>query len=604
MKHLLTSLLGALVLIETFPAAATDGTWANPAALSGNITITSGSADLTWAAGTPAAGDVIRFTGTAPSGFSANAAYFVVSVGAGTFQVATTPGGGAITAGAAGTMTGTGAYFSWDNSANWSGATIASGADAVANFNSTPANTRVYLNSARTIGTMNVTFGSQDIEFYSYNNTASSLLTFATTTGTPTINLSGGTSRALNFNNNNNGNINRLWIGGNQGLNIDSGALTGSFNTGNSAVTVSSPTFRVYSGMNWSLFSGTVTLIQGNFDPQAANTIPVQRLVLGTGNNFAQFGLFNSRNQTVGGLDGSTNAYLANNGSTPATLTTLTVGSLDQDGTFNGTIGKTFVSPAADFRSNISITKTGIGTQRLNGNNYAGGTMTVNGGTLLVNGSHNATLTTTISGTGTNIAATTGQGGKYQVNTGGTLGGTGTIKPFDTLGGTVMVNINSGGKLSPGDPAANGGVGTLTLDGSASSASALIFASGGLGLFDLGAGNTSDVLKILNAQANDVFFNSTVLTFNDTTAGGLSGQYLLFDLDADNGYNGLTTDGSDFITAGLSVGSGLEAYGGSTLQVVGQDIYLNVAPVPEPSTYALLGFGLLGLATVVRRRQS
>jgi autotransporter-associated beta strand protein len=91
------------------------------------------------------------------------------------------------------------------------------------------------------------------------------------------------------------------------------------------------------------------------------------------------------------------------------------------DGNFAGTI-----IDGAGTSPQISLVKTGSGTQTLSGANTYTGTTTVNGGTLKVNGS---------------IA-----GGSVYVAPGGTLGGTGTI------GGSVT----SDGTIAPGD------IGTLT----------------------------------------------------------------------------------------------------------------------------------------------
>ncbi len=85
-------------------------------------------------------------------------------------------------------------------------------------------------------------------------------------------------------------------------------------------------------------------------------------------------------------------------------------GALGQ-GEFSGTI-----------QDNISIVKTGASTQVLSGNNTYSGTTTINGGTLLVHGSHTG-------------------GGDYIINA-GTLGGTGAIH--------ADIIVRSGGTLSPG----------------------------------------------------------------------------------------------------------------------------------------------------------
>ena len=103
--------------------------------------------------------------------------------------------------------------------------------------------------------------------------------------------------------------------------------------------------------------------------------------------------------------------------------TTLSVGNNGGSGVYDGVIDTSTYS--------IALTKTGAGTQTLNGDNKYTGSTAVNGGKLIVNGSLANTITT--------VAAA------------GTLGGTGTI------GGSTTVN----GTLAPG---AATGVGTLTIN--------------------------------------------------------------------------------------------------------------------------------------------
>lgn len=136
----------------------------------------------------------------------------------------------------------------------------------------------------------------------------------------------------------------------------------------------------------------------------------------------------NGFNETINGMSNVsvTGAIIRN---TSAGASTLTIGDGNTNSIYSGTIadggaGKT-----------LAITKIGTGTLTLSGaNTYNGGT-TISGGTLLINAT---------SGTGTNPVT---------INSGGTLGGTGSI-----IG---LVTNTAGGILSPGVS----GSGKLTLNG-------------------------------------------------------------------------------------------------------------------------------------------
>ncbi|WP_186775838.1 LamG-like jellyroll fold domain-containing protein [Rubripirellula tenax] len=101
-----------------------------------------------------------------------------------------------------------------------------------------------------------------------------------------------------------------------------------------------------------------------------------------------------------------------------------------------GTLTITGDSGSGDFsgsiNGNVSLVKSGNGTQSLGGTMIHTGTTTVSAGTMLVNGPHTG-------------------GGIYTVNGGGTLGGIGSI-------GSAVI-VNSGGRLAPGESA-----GILTAD--------------------------------------------------------------------------------------------------------------------------------------------
>ena len=191
-------------------------------------------------------------------------------------------------------------------------------------------------------------------------------------------------------------------------------------------------------------------------------------------------------------------------------------------------------------------------------NTYSGNT-TVATGTLLVNGPC------------TNSS--------FTVYTNATLGGIGSI------GGSVTVQ--NGGILAPGI-ATHGTLvntlGTLTISGNPVGGPALTLTKGALLTLQLSAGLQSDLLQITSGVANSVLFTNNVITFSDLTYGTLSsGSYTLFTAPAASTYSGLTLDSSNFITAGLTIGSGLSGYPTSRLRLVNNTIVLQIstnAPLP------------------------
>ena len=107
------------------------------------------------------------------------------------------------------------------------------------------------------------------------------------------------------------------------------------------------------------------------------------------------------------------------------------------------------------------ITKTGAGTLNLGGSIVGGGStaVTVNGGTLALNGVNTYAGATTVNKGALLVNGSHSGGGGYTVASGATLGGTGTV--------VSAVSVDGGARLAPGAAANEGGaltVNSLTLD--------------------------------------------------------------------------------------------------------------------------------------------
>lgn len=225
------------------------------------------------------------------------------------------------------------------------------------------------------------------------------------------------------------------------------------------------------------------------------------------------------------------------------------------------------------------LRKAGGGLLRLNGNTAHLATNSVEAGTLLVNGTH----------------APGANSGRYTVASSATVGGNGTIRPFDTTGSLTGLSVS--GTLSPGDPSVNGGIGTLTLDGANSTRSLLALETGAKMqvnlMTDTNSSRLSDTVAILgaNGTANEVFFNGTVFNFSDPTGILPAGDYVVFTANAANAFSSGT----------ISVGSGLDAYTTKSLNRTGNNIVLTLGPATVPTNSPPVPVGLAATAPLPYR---
>lgn len=436
----------AALTITINPAVATNGTWKDQTSsgitpLTLNLTFAANSSSIAYAVATtspppatptPVVGDALRVN-TTTGNFSNGNAYYIAAVNttAKTLQLASAPGGAAITATTAGTSVAP-IYMRWNDAVNWVGGTIANGYGAVATIGNLPSNVRIALAGNWIVGTINFTGGGGsdlDITGYDYATTAGGSITFATgTSTTPLFSVARNATFPLNM-----GGARYIRVAGNQGLEVMSSS---------DATTGSTVSWRPQSGIDWSKFSGDLQLRQGRLDVQAGNVLPsTSDVVLGNANTtagrFAVMSMFSGRNQVIGALSGTSVGRLSagtSSSSTAGSPVTVTIGGNNGSGTFAGVIGADAAGSSLN-TTPISIVKNGTGTEVFSGANLYTGTTTVNAGTFLLNGS---------------------LVGPVVVNA-GTFGGSGSTSNTVTVG----TGTGSGAGFAPG----NNAIGTFTTTG-------------------------------------------------------------------------------------------------------------------------------------------
>jgi len=361
-------------------------------------------------------------------------------------------------------------------------------------------------------------------------------------------------------------------------------------------------------GSNDFTLSGNFTDNRSGFDKIGANTVTL------SGDNSAFDGAISVRNGTLifatntsagtGGLflddvDGyhghatfsSNNPSVGPLGGRSVTTLDLGPGTLTVNQSYDDTYSGTIVGGG-------SLTKSGPGRLTLEGNNAYGGNTAITDGTLVA-GSDNA-LGGTVTVRGGTLSLSRGVTLSNPVvfgASGGTLGGNGTF------GSAITIGANA--HLAPGNSP-----GLITFTGG------LTFAPSGT--YDIqvqsaagprGVGYDSiDVTGGLTFTAT--LGNPFTLSLHSLDMAGNPGQdvadfvntngyaWLVAHSDSLGGFdqNNITIDTTNF-TNGLGIGA-------FNVSAVGNDIFLNFSPVPEPSTYALLGLGLGAvLFPVLRRRR-
>jgi len=310
------------------------------------------------------------------------------------------------------------------------------------------------------------------------------------------------------------------------------------------------------SGSIWSN-NGTIEISQGGNPTDNTLTVANEGSVITGTLSIAQY---------YGGASGSLNIGRLGTNGTAGTFSAATI-YIGTGGTinFNQSDTSTMTSSIIGWNAGGFINQLGSGTTILTGNNSAyNGATTVSAGTLLANSSN---------ALGSSLVT---------VSNTGTLGGNGTIRGTTT--------IASGGTLTAG----SGGVGSLGFTGG------LRLAAGSTTSFQIHSTNDFTSINLIGSSVNYggtlVFnlINYTPVTGNEFTLFNMSGGA------TESGNFASIEVGTSYLNYAAGLWSGTND--GVSYQFNDATGQLSVQAVPEPSTWALLGLGALGMMIVLRRR--
>jgi autotransporter-associated beta strand protein len=273
----------------------------------------------------------------------------------------------------------------------------------------------------------------------------------------------------------------------------------------------------------------------------------------------------------LGSSDSAFNAVHLGQNATAGQVITFDVADVTGDASADLTVSTKLINTSSNLVAS-GLAKTGVGTMAISGaNTYSGGTTITDGKLSLVN----------TSGSGTGTGAVDLSGG-----TTATLQGTGTA--------SGLVTVTNASRLAPGVNISGtntnfGSAGTLNLTGGLTLTSANLD-------FDLAstAAGTSDLLA-LNTGA--LSFGTFGFSFN-----GLGGT-----LETGAAYTLITTSGS---ATGFDANNISTTFLGSlagnytaNYSLSGSNLQVSFTAVPEPSQFALVIAGLLGVLIMRRRRR-
>jgi fibronectin-binding autotransporter adhesin len=455
-------------------------------------------------------------------------------------------------------------------------------------------------NNTLTVSTSNVSNANSTFNIASLSNAGTITLGFINTQATTTnlVNVAG----ASNFNNTGTINVNNANTAAGKVLafgmditNTNNGIInvrrTGSGNTGNG----SGAALRLAGSAGTFVNNGTINV---GYAPTVNNGVGAAQITLngdttfgGTGSivlegpnstidTRSQIGAFNATVRTLTNGSGHTIRGAGIIGSSDTTLANTTVELTDNlnvvnDGLILSDTGRILIRTASTLTNSstgrIVSNSTGVFIGRAGANNSR--TFT-NNGLLEARGTANITIENT---------TTTFINGEIRGN--GTI-----IIPSVAVNTTVITGLNllDGATLAPGD--------SENVDGTGDSTVGDLSITGGLTL----SNNTTLDFQLGSDATRGITYDAVNITGNFTLNGNLDvealagfgvGTYRLFTFGGTLTDNGLTLNS---LPSGFNYSLDVNTLGGGYVDLI-------VTAVPEPSTYAMMGFGLATL-WILRRR--